>query len=296
MALPFGNLARLPWVTMGGAVLLALLAATHSGCSVLYDLSASQCSSDADCQALGAEFEGRTCIDGMCSTAPPECTRSSECSALFDNSPGLCRDGHCLRLTSDASSTLPQCPLLLGAGKNNANLDKNPQLIGLFGYMDQSSAFYYSQSTVNYELAINEYNAKATRPVVGVFCDGIHPNFDESLPLLVEQLGVSAIVAGMYNDELKNAFEWTQSHNKDVLFMSPLEASSDLAVLADKGLIWHVLGESADLAPAYGPLVTRAEAFIRSQPWFTGGNVRLALIESRPELSDLAAAVRKVIH
>jgi hypothetical protein len=269
------------------------------GCSVLYNLDADQCQVDADCEKLGDDFAGRTCIAGLCSLAPPECTQSAECIERYDNSPALCRDGHCLRLTSESTGSSPQCPLVLGAGENYENLDRDPQLIGAFAYMDQDAAFYYSQSTVNFELAINEYNAKASRPVVGVLCDGNQPDLEQSLPLLVEQLQVPAIIAGMYDDKLREAYEWTQARGHKVFFLSPLEGTSTIAVMEDRGLVWNALGVAADLAPAYSPLVTRAEAFMRGKMAGTAGEtapIRLALIESRPELSDLAAAVREVIH
>jgi len=50
------------WSRRVGSGLLALgLASIAGGCSVLYDLSTTQCDVDADCAALGAEFENTVC-------------------------------------------------------------------------------------------------------------------------------------------------------------------------------------------------------------------------------------------
>ncbi len=49
-----------------GAALLALAAFASGACSLAYDWGRPQCSSGADCAALGADFEGAECAAGRC--------------------------------------------------------------------------------------------------------------------------------------------------------------------------------------------------------------------------------------
>lgn len=284
-----------------------VVASTAAGCSLLYDLDASQCSTTADCRAKGEAFAETQCVASVCVSATgtggssgtgggnvggeggaAECATHIECVEKNFGIPHLCREGACQRLT------LPgQCPGVLGLGANNDNLKKpDPIVVGLYSYVPPDAGWRQSVPTLNYELAINEFNEESNgglpggsgntrRPILGVVCSGTNgPDLDASMQHLVEDLQVPAVLSSLYSTELLPSFEKWGKPN-DVFFLSPLEANSSLSNAPDNGLMWHMLTSARDLAPAYLPLLTRAEAYVRQQLGLgEEDEIRVALVES----------------
>jgi hypothetical protein len=287
-----------PWLVVGS---------TAAGCSLLYELDVAQCSSTADCRAKGAAFAETECVASLCVSATgtggssgtgggntgggggaPECATHMECVEANFGIPHLCREGACQRLT------LPgQCPGVLGLGADNENLKKpDPIVVGLYSYVPADAGWRQSVPTLNYELAINEFNDESNgglpggrnntrRPILGVVCSGTNgPDLDASLKHLVEDLEVPAILSSLYSTELLPAFE-TWGKPNDVFFLSPLEANSSLVNAMDNGLMWHMLTSARELAPAYLPLLARAETYVRQQLALPPEEeIRVALVES----------------
>jgi hypothetical protein len=282
----------------------------------MYDLSTTQCSKTADCEARGGEFVGTICESGVCVTPASssgggggadgtggngeggmaECETNVECIKAAFQSPAICREGTCLNLTSGFD-----CPLVLGAGEDNRNLiDGDPIVIGAYSYVDPISPLQ-SAPTLNYKLAIDEFNERTLgglpggqdgklRPIVAVICGGTDsPNFEASGEHLIDNLRVPAVIASVYTHDLLRLF-LAQGKPNGVLFLSPLGADSTLENAEDDGLLWHMLGGSKDLTPILLPLVSKVEEHVRTQHDIPDSTaLRVALVEAKtPFESDLA--------
>lgn len=293
------------WWTAVGAVAL--------GCSLLYDLDTAQCSSTEDCAA----FPGTECVASLCVTVAgtgggngtdvahmggeggtAACTTHRECVDEHSRRPFLCKSGKCQSLTHD------ECPVVLGLGKDMENLAKpDPIVFGAYSYVDPTAP-RVSVPTLNYELAIDEVNTAtlgglpggaghARRPFLAVVCSGTDsPNLEASLSHLIDDLEVPAILASLYAKDLLAAFE-SQGHPKNVFFLSPLEADSNLSGASDDGLLWHMLTSGESLAPAYLPLLARVEAKIRAELELASNDpIRVALVDADVKfLEDIADAL-----
>jgi len=138
-----------------------------------------------------------------------------------------------------------------------------------------------SNPIYNYELALNEINAagglrerqgETRHPLAAVICNNDpkvaarDPNFyTRSLNHLVDDLGVSAIVADLAPDQLIKAFRSTRDKGKKVFFLSPGAANNALVDFKeDEGLVWNMIGPPGDLVDGYVDLVHRVEAYVRS--------------------------------
>lgn len=295
---------------------LSALGLSALGCSLLQEFGADQCTNTEDCLALGNEFAGTICESNICVTSTggdggtgggtdggtgggpeaPECVTNKDCIDSHVGSPYICRDGSCLSLV-----TSPECPIVLGAGQDNENLEKpDPIIFGVYSYVDPTAP-RLSVPTLNYELAIDEVN-EATRggvpggsggtlrPFIAVVCSGTNdPDLDKSLGHLIDDLQVPAVVSSLYTKELLEAFE-TKAHPKQVFFLSPLVADSTLTQQDDDGLLWHILPSALDISPAYVPLLVQVEAYIRKQQAFAADTpLKVAMVEAKtPFLSDIA--------
>lgn len=306
---------------VAGLVVFALVGfVPMPACSLLYDLSPIQCESTPDCQSRGGEFAHSTCKMGVCVSpepssggsssggssgddgeggeggAPPECTTNAECIQKAFESASLCRSGHCVRLTTGTD-----CPLVLGTGTNNENLKKgDPIVIGAYSYVDPISPLQ-SAPNLNYELAIDEFNARTAgglpggengklRPIVVVVCAGTGtPNLEVSATHLIETLQVPAVISSLYSQDLLRTF-LGHAKSKDVFFLSPLGSDSTLEGAKDDDLLWQMLGSASDLAPILRPLSTKVEQHVRSLYQIEASEpIRVALLEANtPFLADLA--------
>jgi hypothetical protein len=166
----------------------------------------------------------------------------------------------------------------------------------------------------SYELAVREFDDKGGLPdakgalhtLVLVVCNGDPAIIAKdpayllrSLDHLVDDLGVSAVVADLSPKDLIFSFRRTVEKGKDVFFLGPGPANNELARLDDQGRVWSMLGLPADLAPAYKALLQRVESYIRSiDP--SVQKLRVAVARSsdvdeprHEELSELADAITR---
>lgn len=277
-----------------------------SGCSLLYDLGTSQCETDTDCRLKGGAFKDTVCEANLCVSpdsgtggqgqggeGPSECATNAECIDKNFGSPYICRLGSCVALTQT-----PECPVVLGAGQDLKNLRSgDPIVIGAYSYVDPLAP-RLSVPTLNYELAIDEFNEGTRgglpggaggklRPIVAVVCSGTNaPELEVSSEHLYENLRVVASIASLHTSDLVATFS-AQKASRGAFFMSPLEADSTLTSLEDDGLLWHLLASGPDLARAFPPLLAQTERYLdRSK------KLKVAMIEARtPFLSDMANAL-----
>lgn len=257
-------------------------AAGLSACSVLYDLSADQCETNADCQALGEAFTDRVCSEGLCvepDEADGPCKFHRDCMEAPDAfGAAACIDGECVDLITD------QCRVLLPLGDDQwlENLRADDPII-LGGYASIPAEGTGIQIR-NYDLVLTEFTLEAgglrgtagtRRPLVAVVCDA-NPETPEELEAsishLVDDLHVPGIVAGLRSGDLQAVFEGWGLEN-EVLFVSPVESDTALTTLSDEGLMWHMLPGGREIAVTYAPLLDRTIDYLDID-----GDVRVAMV------------------
>ncbi len=217
---------------------------------------------------------------------PPECTTHKQCVEANQGEPYWCRpsDQTCVALKDG------ECSLVAGA-ENLSQTAYPVQLFGALGAVDPLIPTP-SPSTQNFELVVKEFttkkawwvNGKTVLPV-GVLCNvkGTQPeDNDETLDHLVHTLGIRGIASTLSSTELKRSFErlYQEGKGEDVFFISAFDSDSDLALLEDEGMVWHLLPDSKEVAAAYVPLIRRVEDFIN--PEVDGGRppIRVANVVS----------------
>jgi hypothetical protein len=302
------------WVALGSL-------AAEPACSVLYDLEANQCSVDADCRKLSAAFP--LCEAGVCvadakggdggggatgdGAAPPggepgaggeagapgpaECETNGECIDANFGQPFVCQAGKCVSLLTK------ECPLVVGAQNLRA---AEPIIFG--AYALAPDAVSRSTLTRNLDLVVSEFTGKVTglrggpngtrRTLSFVVCNSSFPDnplgtidaFTPSLEHLIDTLHVPGIVSGLQAKDLQAVFS-QKLDAAGTFVISPYEQDSELAALTDSGRLWHLLGATTDLAPAFGPLLERTDAYLRLTPTYLklatpDAKLRVALVAS----------------
>lgn len=297
------------WWSRRAALSALALSVSAPGCSVLFDTSADQCSIDADCEPFGAELP--LCRAGLCvardagsagedgsgaganaggegGRADAECQRNGDCIDAHFGQPYLCRAGECVALTND------DCPLVVGAQNLRA-----PEPIVFGAYALAPDAVSRSVVTRNLDLAVSEFTAKVTglrggangsRTLAFVVCNSYFPEvapgtidaFAPSLSHLLDDVRVPGIVSALSAKDLQAVFA-QRLDAAGVFVISAFEQDSELSALTDGGRLWNMLGPTADLAPAFAPLLKRTEAHLRKYEEFLnisepGGKLRTAIV------------------
>lgn len=233
----------------------------------------------------------------------PECVLNDDCIDELDN-PSICRDGECIDLHST------ECPVVLGAGTDNENL-RSPREPLIFGAYSGIGEFVAKNHviTANFEFAIDEVNEKTAggftiagkhRPFVAVVCD-VAEGIPESMQHLVKTLQVPGIISTMDSQTLLDVFEnpdYGASKN-NVFLLSALGADSTLTNpdVDPNQLMWHMLGEPADMGLAYKPLVAQAEALIREQQGIPPEDpIKVAMVVADiTPLQDIASVIQSTV-
>ncbi len=261
------------------AFLLLASLSFGSGCSFLYDLNTDQCQRTSDCKALGGDFRGLVCVDHLCveptdTTDDPmadagadasdgKCHSHAQCIDDNLDQPHICRDGTCIPLYSK------ECPVVLQP--ENLRVPE-PIVVGAYSYIDPLNK-EGSPITRTYNLAMQEFEDtvgglsggpdNSRRKFVTVVCEGANLTdapLENSLAHLVDEVRVPAIVASLFPEALREAFD-ARAKSDNVFFISPLAADSSLTSTNNDGLLWFMLGAYSDLAPVMVSLTQRAEVF-----------------------------------
>lgn len=269
-----------------------------SACSFIYNLDADQCKKTQDCRALGGDFAQLVCQQGVCVEPEPDdttsseptdagvdagptgCTSHAQCIADNYDRPFICRDGECIDLYSK------ECPVVLQA--ENLKVPE-PIIIGAYSSIDPLNKTG-GPITLSYDLALKEFTDKVgglpggpdntRRKFVAVVCEGGNLDeapLDKSLGHLVDTVQTKGIIAAMFTDGLREAFD-ARGKSDNIFFVSPLTADSSLTTEDNNGLLWFMLGAYADLAPAYVSLTKRAEARQRETASISEP-IRVALVQ-----------------
>jgi hypothetical protein len=260
------------------SAIVALTGAWISGCSVLYSLDTAQCSTSADCEALGGAFTGLVCVENLCQE-PEGCDSNAECIDGPGNGiePYACIERSCVSLrTTECPQLLP----LYEGGGLTALRDDNPVILAGTGLIEDAGE-KYDIFLKNYDLALTELNStvggvnQGTRPLVMLGCQATFQssgNLDAMMTFLTETVRVPAMIPAMSAEDLLHAFT-TYGQRTNTFFMSPLESDPALGNIGDSGLVWHVGAGADSIARAYAPLLTRTLAHLG-----VNGTVRVATV------------------
>ncbi|MFO0679898.1 MAG: hypothetical protein U0169_25465 [Polyangiaceae bacterium] len=296
-----------------GTTLFAV-SALLAGCSFLIRVESDQCVTDDDCRTLGAEFANSVCSAGVCArrgavadsgsdtstvdgatgdaadggteATATGCTTSAACTAQLGTE-GYCRTPGtpCVRLKSD------DCPLVFG------QFDRpNAIILGGFSPLPETDLKAAVPTNV-FELAMIEFatvsglpagSGGARRPLAMVVCrQDTSEHVISGARHLVDDLQSQAIVSSLSSSDLKDMFEQV-AKPKGVFVMNALNYDSSYASLVTNNLLWHAIGNVADVSPAYVALLSRLERFAFPTP--DGGtrpDIRVAVIYT-DELNSVA--------
>jgi hypothetical protein len=179
-----------------------------SGCTVLLLDDAHQCEADADCKALGPDFEGTFCSqDHICQDSLEYCKTNVECIDRNQTESYICRqsDHHCVNLLT------PECPKLL-ADKDDLR-SENVIVLGHLGF--PSTALPLLAGENGLEMARQEFRdvtggapSGTPRPVVVVSCD-VSPFLPDDHKAasdhLIDEVGVPLIFGPIIPDWMSYA-------------------------------------------------------------------------------------------
>jgi hypothetical protein len=208
------------------------------GCTAIVDPETKQCSSDADCAALGSEFDGTTC------TAKKVCERT-ECSSTADCNDRLgeasyCRPDRkqCVKVLSDQCfSVYPQSALE----------DDDVVLVGFMAPLnDEPDAGYGTPLMEGAELALSEMvrneallprvESTGARTLAMLVCE--HGDAGETARHLVDNVGVQAIIGPAFSTPTIQVLRDVAQPN-GVLLLSASATSPAITDLPDDGLMWR---------------------------------------------------------
>jgi ABC-type branched-subunit amino acid transport system substrate-binding protein len=294
------------------------------GCNFVLDLEAAQCQTTSDCLRRGAKFAGTTCVQGSCVASSDRedpddgtssvagnvhagkggaagggavddvqggaggdtatgCLSNSQCVADNNGEPYACLEPgqDCTALKTE------ECPLVFG--------DFTSDEVVYFGaLLDVPASGPLSQmSTLNVKLAVDEVEDMGGLPsgqmghlraLVGVVCKKDAELVPKTAAHLIQDLGVSAVLAHLPSNELKDFFV-EHALPEQVFVLNPGFADNTLTSLATDGLFWHMIGDIRDVAPAYAPVVQRAENYINPEPRVEATRVALVIADRYAEKS-----------
>lgn len=270
----------------GAALALGLMVVASSlaaSCSLIVDTNAEQCTSNADCVAKGAGFEGTTCgADHICATLA--CSTNKECIDSHGGEPWICRktDRKCGALLSQ------DCKLLL---PNDAATIANDDVVW-FGTLlpivgDDASTGLPNENGI--ELARRDFAnttnglppvaaGKARRPFAFVACNDA-ADADRAALHLTDDVGVPAIIGPAFSGTvIKVATDVTIP--RKVLMISNSATSPFITHLANKNdLVWRTCPSDAVQSVAISLLMqSRVEPDLRVTELKSSDTLRLAVV------------------
>ncbi len=232
----------------------------------------------------------------------PTCNASADCSQV-SGATAMCNvDTHQCTVPKTA-----ECPYLFGdVAAENMGLE--PIFIGAFATLPPTDPTGHP-SYLNFELAQEDFagaggipagTGSALRMPIVVVCD-LAADVNVVMNHLVNEVGVRAVVAGLPPATLATTFSNVNlggdASAPPVFFMNPFGADSTLTSLTTNYLLWHMLGQPSDVAPAYAAFFPRVEAYLRSTTALGPTTpMKVATVTSNSiDTNDLASAVKSVL-
>ncbi len=240
-----------------------------TACSLLVNQSDRQCTSTADCLALGPAFANTYCASSQ--ACESSCTTNAQCTGSSTNDPWICRADHsCARLLSEDCAALladPEdlaAPVVPAAGESSAGAASEVLWLGMLVPLDSATAPLSKAKEDAAQLARDDFNnAGELPPVVPngpsrrfafVVCDDtVDPV--RAATHLVEDLKVPAIIGPVYSDTLITVAT-NVTDGAGVLLITPSATATDISDLPGKNdLIWRTCPSDAVQATAMAALI-----------------------------------------
>jgi branched-chain amino acid transport system substrate-binding protein len=248
------------------------------GCTAIVDPETKQCSSDADCAALGSEFAGTTC------TAKKVCERT-ECSSTADcndrlGEPSYCRPDtkQCVKVLSDQCfSVYPQSALE----------EDDVVLVGFMAPLrDEPDSGYGTPLMEGAELALSEMETNeallppvestGARTLAMLVCE--HGDALETARHLVEDVGVQAIVGPAFSTPTIQVLRDVAQPN-GVLLLSASATSPVITELDDDGLMWRTAPSDEWQAEALKWVLLEIERHLEDSDRVAPGRANIVLTQ-----------------
>ena len=195
---------------------------------------------------------------------PDACTSNEQCVELGGGEPYRCRpsDQRCAALKTN------ECPLAYGDAA-----DPNAIFFGAFAPLRDDRP-ELNTLVWSHRLALDELSGDnvgglpggpggARRPLVMIVCNNESSVVEEAVRHLDEDVEVPAILATLLPGDLRRVFELPRE--RQLFFLSPVAATRTLVDYDDDDLIWAMLGQPSDLAPAYSQLLGLLEDYIHNE-------------------------------
>jgi hypothetical protein len=228
---------------------------------------------------------------------PAGCLTNEDCVQGSGDIPYRCRqaDHKCVRLSSD------ECPVVLGPVEH-----PNAIYFGAFATLNMlapdKNTIFWSHEVARDQLSGDEVGGLRAppggvrRPLVMVGCNNAEDYIDLALEHLVENVDVPAIIATLKPGDMRRAYE-AYRPNK-LFYLSPVPVTTTLIQDEPDGLIWNLLGQPADLAPAYAELLRLSEEHVRRiLPLQAAQPIKVVLVTTLDAFdSELATSVRPLLR
>lgn len=293
------------------AALLVAVCLSCIACTFLVnDLSAQQCTADADCASLG---DSLVCVRGSCvgkaatsdggTDAAPPCVSNQECTDKNGGELAICEKSSktCVPLRlSDI------CPFVAPANGKEA-VNDNAVIVAAFLPIKGVSAPLGTPYALAYLLALEEIYAAGglpggagapRRPVVSLFCDAVpaeEGRVEQGVRHVTRTLKLPAMIS-LFSQTDMARFIQDYTVPAGTFVLNPQDTTETLK-FADVGrLVWHLLGTPEDVAKAYRPTFERVEKYTRQRLGAGDAGSRplkVALVWSRsPTEQSIATVLR----
>jgi hypothetical protein len=211
----------------------------------------------------GSSGTGKGGSAGSAGADPTGCASNAECVELGAGEPYRCRpsDRECVALKTS------ECPLAYGDAQ-----DPNAIFFGVFAPLSADrpdlNSLVWSHLLARDELSGDNVGglpggpSGSRRPLVMIVCNNDPSVVEESVRHLADDVQVPALLATLLPGDLRRAFE--THRDRDIFFLSPIAATRILVDQDDDDLIWSMLGQPSDLAPAYNELLALVEDYVKS--------------------------------
>jgi len=234
----------------------------------------------------GSSGTGKGGSAGSAGADPTGCTSNAECMELGGGEPYRCRpsDRECIALKTS------ECPLAYGDAS-----DPNAIFFGAFAPLSADrpdlNAFFCSHRLALDELSGDNVGGLpggpngSRRPLVMIACNNDSSVVEESVRHLAEDVEVPALLATLLPGDLRRAFE--THRDREMFFLSPVAATRILVDQDDDDLIWTMLGQPSDLAPAYNELLALVEDYVKNtRTEAATRHLKVALVSSTDAFND----------
>jgi hypothetical protein len=238
--------------------LLLVCVAGVAGCTVLSDFDVQECTSHADCDLLVGSVS--RCESGRCLSG---CNDNSHCAAVDLRFP-VCerRGGACVSLTGLTGGCVASGyeERALGA----LTLDGIDVLVA-FAATPRSSTW------LSFELAVTEWNEarrssgfEPSRPLVLLLCDDAEQSVSATVPRVLGEIGVRALLAPGDEAALRALLEPIRE-SRSVLVLSPHGSSIGAASGVSRESVWFLGASDSATLPAYEQTLGRAVTSARAR-------------------------------